>query len=527
LLLEVVQGKRSALELNGHLLLVAWEEERQQWHIWTDRFGSLHAYYARSGTSTALSTCFETAARLASRRELDWEALTGFFGFGFFPQDRTFFKDVRILWPATHYVFNETGEQISAERYWHWHHRPDGKRSYDDTVAEFGSLFTSAMRDRVREGRVALPISGGLDSRCTVAAIDTELLSTLNSQPSTHLWAYSYGYSDDSIEMRIARQLAAARGLPFNAFTVKPYLFSDLARVLGAVEGFQDLTQCRQATVFEELREKTDYVIAAHWGDVWLDDMGLTRATPSDSRSVVRGPWSNGLVTEHTLEKMVKKGREWLLKNLAAPKLGKESPQELLTSFVREALKPLEHIEDPDFRVKAYKTENWSFRWTLASLRMFQAAAFPRLPFYDTRLTDFFCTVPSEYVQGRRLQIDYLKRFAPDLARIEWQPYRANLYDYQKADPLALPKRAANKLWRTLAGKQVIERNWEVQFSGEQGEAGLRNWLTRPGLRLHEFVPKAEVQSLLNSFRSEPLKNGHGYTVSMLLTFSAWLEHHA
>ena len=50
--------------------------------------------------------------------------------------------------------------------------------------------------------------------------------------------------------------------------------------------------------------------------------------------------------------------------------------------------------------------EQWSARWTTASLRMFQSAAFPRLPFYDTRLADFFATVPTPLVAGRRLQID-------------------------------------------------------------------------------------------------------------------------
>ena len=62
---------------------------------------------------------------------------------------------------------------------------------------------------------------------------------------------------------------------------------------------------------------------------------------------------------------------------------------------------------------------------------MFQPGAFPRLPFYDTRLSDFFCTVPSEFVSQRRLQIDYLKNFAPDLARIKWQVYDTNLYRHQ------------------------------------------------------------------------------------------------
>ena len=33
-----------------------------------------------------------------------------------------------------------------------------------------------------------------------------------------------------------------------------------------------------QAFIAEELRQHADYVIAAHWGDVWLDEMGLASA---------------------------------------------------------------------------------------------------------------------------------------------------------------------------------------------------------------------------------------------------------
>ena len=332
-------------------------------------------------------------------------------------------------------------------------------------------------------------------------------------------WSYSYGYSDDSVETRIARQVAAARGLPFTTFTIRPYLFDRLEQVLAAVEGFQDVTQCRQAFVAEEIGQNADFIIAAHWGDVWLDDMGLA--------GEARGPWSvvrSQCVVDHTLGKMTKRGRAWLLKNICAPRLSKQEPEGLLRQFVDQGMKPLQHIEDPDFRVKAFKMENWSFRWTLASLRMFQAAAFPRLPFYDTRLSDFFCTVPSEYMRGRRLQIDYLKRFAPDLARIEWQPYGTNLYRHQHHDMWLLPKRAVKKALRLMTGKKIIERNWEVQLGGEKGEAGLRHWLLRPGLRLHDLVPKTKVEQLLKDFRAEPLKEGRGYTVSMLLTFSAWLE---
>ena len=186
----------------------------------------------------------------------------------------------------------------------------------------------------------------------------------------------------------------------------------------------------------------------------------------------------------------------------------------------------LNQIDDLDFRVKAFKTDNWSFRWTLASIRMFQAAAFPRLPFYDTRLADFFCTVPSEFMEGRRLQIDYLKRFAPDLARIDWQPYSANLYRYQHYNSWLLPKRAVKKAWRWVKGKEVTERNWEVQFRGEKGESGLRHWLLPSWLTPSQIGPRRINRKVsLGAFRSNPLEEGRGYTVSMLLTLSVWLEH--
>lgn len=510
-LAEIAEGCRPAAELNGHLLLLAWNERRREWHVWTDRFGTIHAYHAWRDGVGALGTCLTPVAQLASRRQLDWPALTGFFGFGFFPQDRTYFDDVRVLRPATHYIFAADGQLQQTRRYVEWKHQPDPQRSYEDTVAAFGELFEAIMQEQLHAGRVAVPISGGLDSRSTVAAIRSEM--------APRFWSYSYGYGADSVETRISRQVAAARQLPFQALAMQPYLFDRLDLVLASVEGFQDVTQSRQALVADELAARADYVIAAHWGDVWLDDMGLM----DDPAGTV----SPEQVAAHTLKKMAKRGRAWLLANVCAPQLPQQSPDDVLQDYIADGLKPLTQLEDPDFRVKAFKTDNWSFRWTLSSLRMFQPGAFPRLPFYDIRIADFFSTVPSAFVQGRRLQVDFLKRFAPDLARVKWQTQDANLYDYQKFDPLRLPRRAVRKAWRLATGRKIIERNWEVQFGGAAGRAGLEHWLVRPGLRLHEFVSPEKLQGLLTDFQRDPLGEGRGYTVSMLLTFSAWLERHA
>lgn len=513
---DLALGNKSASELNGHFLILGWNVQTLCWHIWTDRFGTIHAYYGENGQRTAISTYFSAVAKTISCTKLDWRGLTGFFGFGFFPQDRTFFENISILRPSSHYIFKADGHLLKRERYWQWPYAPDYARSYEDTVDEFGRIFNQIMTELIDCGRVAIPISGGLDSRCTVAAL-APYDCTLPSSPK--IWAYSYGYTDNSIETHIARRIAKARKLPFQAFTISPYLFNRLDLIMASVEGFQDITQCRQASVVNEIQHHADYLVAAHWGDVWLDDMGLVGG---DNHSI-----SDKDIVAYALQKIRKKGREWLLKNLCEPQLGGESSEAILQSMVREDMGYLSHIEDLDFRIKAFKTNQWSFRWTLASLRMFQAAAFPRLPFYDTRLADFFCTVPSGFMHKRQLQIDYLKRFAPDLAKISWQVYDTNLYHYHYFNSWLLPKRLLKKAWRILTRQQVIERNWEVQFFGDGGREGLEDRLLRSGLCLYEFIPNSLVHELFDQFYQIPLSSSLGYTVSMLLTFSVFLEHHS
>jgi len=79
--------------------------------------------------------------------------------------------------------------------------------------------------------------------------------------------------------------------------------------------------------------------------------------------------------------------------------------------------------------------------------------------------------VPTAFVSGRRLQIDYLKRYAGKLARIPWQAYDTNLFRYQYFNSWLLPKRAFKKAWRIARSAQIIERNWKSNFSTSPDDA--------------------------------------------------------
>ena len=504
--LAVVTGQASPNTLNGHFLLLAHDAAADEWHVWTNRHASLHAYYASDGRRAALGTCFRATAGAAAGSDLDWEALTGFFGFSFCPADRTFLRDVRVLRPASHYRFAGRGRLLSAERYWQWQRAVDERRSPEDTLAEYAERFQTVMDDLTASGRVAVPISGGLDSRSTVAAIGVD------GPPAPRLWAYAYGYQPNSIETRLATQVAAARGLPFTAFTIRPYLFTSLPRVLASVEGFQEVTLSRQASVAEAIARHSDYLIAAHWGDVYHDTMGVAADTPAANLPAV------------AYAKFRRVGSDWLLHHIAAPHLG-QAPEEWLRATIADELARLGPLGEPDFAIKALKIEQYGPRSVSASLRMFQSAAFPRLPFYDTRLVDFFSTVPTKLVAGRRLQIAHLRRYAPDLARVPWQETGRDLFDDGGFSAGHLARRAAGKAARLLSGQRVIERNWEVQFLNPAGQAGLDDWLLRPGRRLHDHVDVAAVRALLADFRRDPWGDKRSYAVNLLLTLSAWLDY--
>ncbi len=499
---------------NRRFLVFAFENRLQRWHAWTDRFGTLHAYYAWDGVHAALGTYAPAVAAAASQRQLDWKGLSGFFALGFFPGERTHYQDLHILRPASHYTFETDGHLACQEPYWKWQHQPDTTRSYQESLSEFAHIFQDLLQEQTAQGRVAIPISGGLDSRSTVAA-----LTEPRQAPDERLWSYSYGYSDDSIETRIARQVAQARNLPFQAYTIQHYLFEQIKPLLDYTEGFQDLTQARQVFIRQELAERSDVLVAALWGDVWLDEMGLAAFLP--------GSLTSEQILDHTLKKMLKRGRNWLLEHLAAPQLEGSDPGSLVTDLVRSELAAFESIEEPDFRVKAFKTWQWSHRWSLPSQRAFQSAAWPALIFYDHRISDFFGHIPTKWLSGRQFQIDYLKLVAPDLARVKWQVYDANLYHYQHYNTWLLPKRAMQKAWRKLTKQTILHRNWEVQFLCPQGQAGFQRWLLRPSLRLHEFISPPDLEDLLENFYAAQHDPSLGYPLSMLLTFSAWLELHA
>lgn len=497
------QGNLRFEKLNGRFLLVIGDNKTHELTMVTDPLGSFHAYVVwHNGRAKVIGTDLATLAKTASSRKLDWEAITTFFAFGFFLDDRTYYQDIRILLPGSLYRFSGEGELLEHRKYLNWNHQVNYSRSYSETIDEYHTLLQQAVRRCSADVNVLLPISGGLDSRSIAAVMPS----------GGEVSSYSYGYTSDSIETHIASQIAKARDFTFTSHVISPYLFERLAEIIEVLHGSQDVTQARQASISDWLKSHGDAVLTGLWGDVWCDQMGLADGLPAGETLV-----------SFAIKKLEKRGNRWLIEKISSNQLGEHSTEALLKDLVGLELDKLGFIDDLDFRLKIYKTTHWAFRWSNASLRAFEMGATPRIPYYDVDLVNFFCTVPTAFVRERRLQIDHLKRYAPDLARIRWQQTDTNLYRISYSKWANLPRRAYNKIRRTLTNERPIQRNWEVQFLSAEGRRNLERWLLKPNLRIHEFVSPSEISTLLTEFYNAP-QAANGYTVSMLLTFAAWIE---
>ncbi len=441
-----------------HWLSLRHEPADRTWSVRTDRFATVHAYVGDGIVTTFSPAAWgdDPTAGLGSHRRLRPPRA------GTRPTACRC-SGVRLLRPATEERWDDDGRPGPARRWQGWDHRPRSGTTVAEAADALAEVLDEVLDQQADGDRLGLPISGGLDSRVTVAS-----LTRSGRRPD--VWPYSYGYDAASPELRIAGEVARARGLTLSPTVIPPYLFDRWDEVVDATEGLVDLTLCRQSAVAPSLRAETDAVVAAHWGDVWF---GAPTPPPGTGTA------------DALLAASTKRGHDWLTDHVVRPHLGHDPEPELRDVLAAEAAR-VETVADPTIRLLALKTEQWSLRWTQATLRAFQAATEPRLPFYDPRVADLALSLPAPLLAGRHVQIELLRRHAPDLARIEWQAVETDLFRLRHERTWRLPRRAVRHVARRLRPPTGRVRNWEVQLLEPAGRAGVDRHLVEPGAPLHD-----------------------------------------
>lgn len=162
-------AQQLARELNGFFALVIGDAGSRATLVITDVVGSLHFYCRQTNSGTALSTSSRALARLASVT-LDPTGCDEFISTGVMYEERTFYKEVRKLPPATISTFLD-GKLADRSSYWAPAElNPDSLSAEDARERLWETLSIAVHQINGNFDSVVCDLTGGYDSRAVLAA---------------------------------------------------------------------------------------------------------------------------------------------------------------------------------------------------------------------------------------------------------------------------------------------------------------------------------------------------------------------
>lgn len=174
LLHALIEWDEQALaRLNGMWAFAYWQPAKNRLLLARDRFGVKPLYYRQGMQGLAFSS--EPKALLAlfpEHRAVAEESLLDFLGNNLlYARGESFYKGIHVLPPAHYATYEMDTGKLCLTRYWDYPATTDDTLSAEDAVAQFDTLFTDAVRLRLRSDvPVGLTLSGGLDSTAVLAA---------------------------------------------------------------------------------------------------------------------------------------------------------------------------------------------------------------------------------------------------------------------------------------------------------------------------------------------------------------------
>jgi hypothetical protein len=441
-----------------------------------------------------------TFAKVDAPHELHLEAICVFAAIGFFLDQDTYWKDQVVLRPGMINELDASGLLLSSKPWFQWHHTPR-QMTFEKALEEFTQLFETIIKEQTENKKVILPLSGGLDSRAQAAA-----LNHLNN----NVVSYSYEFKNGYPETYIAEQIAKACGFEFKGYTIPKGYVWNVLDTLATLNGcFSDFTSPRQMAINEEFpKMQGDIFSLGHWGDVLFDSMNLPQLSKAEEVEIMS-------------KKLVKKGGLELARALWTAWGLKGNFKDYFRDRIGALLEGIK-IDDTNAKLRAFKSLYWAPRWTSVNLAVFEAQHPISIPYYDDRMCQFICTVPEAYLKNRLVQIAYIKKRVPKLAKVTWHshhPFNLNTYHLDRF-PYNTTYKVYHKLKRELKavwGKPYVQRNWELQFLGEDNKRQVKRHLFESNLET--WVPKKLIHHYVDAFYNENSLN-HAHAINMLLVLS-------
>lgn len=192
--------------LRGFFSIVIWDAVKETLFLITDRYALRSLYYLPADTGIYFGSEVKVLLQPGKKHlATDNHGITEFLLMGMPLGDRTFFKEIKIIPPATIVKIKNGKEE--REKYWNLRFDYKNKTLKKRVIADkyFTEAFDNAVADCLEDpiDFYELPLSGGLDSRCIAAGI----------QKTSNLRSYTMG-DEGSKDLDLGIRIAKDIGIP-------------------------------------------------------------------------------------------------------------------------------------------------------------------------------------------------------------------------------------------------------------------------------------------------------------------------
>jgi len=388
---------RAALpKLNGQFLVIIADHRNDTIVACNDRFGLYPYYWSAEGNRFYIGPRV-LGAVAGGVVPGDWNVpgVAQFLSTGDYLGDHTPISGVHAFPPGS--IMTRRGNKSPVfERYWRLHYAsPDSSRTIAEIGEELGGRFVESVhRQSEATDALGITLSGGLDSRCILAAS-----ASLNRPIHTFTWGQD-GSEEIDIARRVARQYDSIHHMYRYNYSDFPNLFDEFGRT---AEGMLDLRDAHFLTHSGLCKEYVSAILNGYAGDLLLGGSylrtGWNRPQYSDTLAERLFRWRNSIIPQDRLN-------EYFGEN------NRIAAQDLPIEHYKREIAGIDQELTPDI-ADTFFLENRVRRSTSMGTVLMRRHVESFSPFFDYDFVDFVMTIPPHYrIDHRAYRAMIRSRFA-------------------------------------------------------------------------------------------------------------------
>lgn len=387
-------------EANGAFCGVNFDPDSNRLTLFTDKLGIRPMYYWIGEDFVIFSSALRVLEGLSEvPKRMNVRAVTEIAGLGYPLGDRTPYIDIQVLKAGE--ILKVDGREISRQFYWKWDGIEMSAANEEDLLDELYARFNDAVSRRLDGDTSTLAyLSGGLDSRCVVAALCAQgaHVHTFNfARPNTQ---------DQILGRRFSQQIKVTHSEnPKVAGDRRPNYSSLMVKAWAS------------STSRKNQPERPSLAWSGEGGSVTLGHVHLNRKIVS----LMRGGDINGAI-----EEFIQRESAQLPQRLLRPEVFEELA-DIIPRGISEELAGLS-ASDPARSFYLFLMLNDQRRKLAGHFEDLDLHRLElQLPFFDGAFVEMILSIPVDLCLEHALYVKWLSHFPAEVTAVAWQGYPGHM----------------------------------------------------------------------------------------------------